>query len=442
MQENIWKSLADREREARRLESELAEVCGILHATTGRMIELVAKVLATGAWEGVGIRSPEHWVAWKCGVSPGRARRLVAMARRLGDLPETRAALEAGEVSEDQAAVVCRHVPPTSDAEAAQLARNATVSQLRRVLGSYVWEEEAAAKAAPPPEPGPAAEPAPEPPPEPRRVSFGYTDEGSWRLSAELASDEGALWERALSQARISVGEPSSWPDAFVAVAERSLHGRRPRPDRDRTTVLLHVEAEGPRGHLHLGPGVPAGLRRFLSCDARVRIVREKDGKPLSVGRSTRTVPDATRIAVEERDRGCRVPGCPRTKWLHVHHVVHWEDGGTTDLANLAALCSTHHRLHHRGGLRIEGDASRPDGLLFTDHHGRLLTPAARPRPPGDDSAAPTGHWVPPTGERLDGRWVVLVPPAAAGPAGPRVAASEAAGAPARSFTSAANDTS
>jgi len=22
-------------------------------------------------------------------------------------------------------------------------------------------------------------------------------------------------------------------------------------------------------------------------------------------------------------------------KWLHVHHVVHWEDGGATDTSNL-----------------------------------------------------------------------------------------------------------
>jgi len=41
-------------------------------------------------------------VAWKCGVSPARARRLVLLARRLGELPETRSALEAGELCEDQ----------------------------------------------------------------------------------------------------------------------------------------------------------------------------------------------------------------------------------------------------------------------------------------------------------------------------------------------------
>ncbi|MDQ6798093.1 MAG: HNH endonuclease, partial [Actinomycetota bacterium] len=50
--------------------------------------------------------------------------------------------------------------------------------------------------------------------------------------------------------------------------------------------------------------------------------------------------PNRTRLAIEERDGGCRVPGCDRTRWLHVHHVVHWEDGGATDTSNLMSLCS------------------------------------------------------------------------------------------------------
>ena len=103
----------------------------------------------------------------------------------MGELPETKAALEAGELSEDQVGVVCRHAPPGIDAEVAQLARSATVTQLRRVLGSYVYEEPVGEA---------RSEPAEE---ERRRVNFGHTDLGSWRLSAELPSDEGALVERA-----------------------------------------------------------------------------------------------------------------------------------------------------------------------------------------------------------------------------------------------------
>ena len=56
--------------EAMRLEAEVAQVCGVANATAGRLVTLIADVLATGSWEGADILSPAHWVGWKCGVSP------------------------------------------------------------------------------------------------------------------------------------------------------------------------------------------------------------------------------------------------------------------------------------------------------------------------------------------------------------------------------------
>ncbi len=31
----------------------------------------------------------------------------------------------------------------------------------------------------------------------------------------------------------------------------------------------------------------------------------------------------------------------------HAHHLIHWADGGTTELDNLALLCGHHHRIIH-----------------------------------------------------------------------------------------------
>ena len=123
------------------------------------------------------------------------------------------------------------------------------------------------------------------------------------------------------------------------------------------------------------------------------------------MGRAFRTVPDRTRITIEERDRGCRVPGCDRSRWLHVHHIRHWEDGGTTDTVNVIALRQHHHRLHHRGRLGITGNADDPDGVVFTDERGRTVVGCGRPIPPGD-RPVPPGSWAHPSGERLDMRWV------------------------------------
>ena len=411
---------SEREAVAERLEAEMAEVCGVRNAATGRLEGLIAQVLETGAWAGWGVRSAEHWVGWRCGVSPRRARSLVAMARRLGELPETRAAFEAGSLSEDQVGLVCRHAPAEIDAQVAELAQTTTVPQLARVLGKYSFKD-------PKPEPEPGEPPVP--PEEVRRVGFGSTETGTWRLSAELPADEGAVWERALTVMRddlFRAGEvergagPSpadvSWADAFVAIAEGFLATEATEhPNRDRALVLLHIRPDG-GAHLHLGPGLSDGIARYLSCDARVRAVVEADGKPVSVGRAFRVVPERTRVVVEDRDGGCRVPGCDRRRWLHVHHIVHWSDGGPTDTPNLLCLCQTHHRLHHRGRLGIEGDTDDPDGIVFTDERGRRLDHHGYPVPPGT-SPPPPGRWVPPSGEPLD-PWTIYFnepAPAAAG---------------------------
>ena len=261
-------------------------------------------------------------------------------------------------------------------------------------------------------------------------MSFGYDNDGSWHLSAELPPDEGALVERALAEARderFRAAQHDSgpgpapadvgWDDAFVAMADRSLRaGAESRPHRDRHLVLLHVGTDNQgqtAGHLHLGPGLSEGLRRFVGCDARIRPVFEAGGKPVSVGRAFRTVPERTRIVVEERDRGCRVPGCDHSRWLHVHHVAHWEDGGPSDTHNLIALCPAHHRQHHLGKLGIEGNADDPAGMVFTDKRGRRLPPCGRPEPPGVDLHAAAGQlgievgtWSHPTGEAFDPYWV------------------------------------
>jgi hypothetical protein len=390
--------VGERTAEAERLEVEMAEVCGILHASTAWLVRLIGRVLETEAWHGFGIRTAEQWVAWRCGVSPRRARVLVTMARRLGDLPETRAAFESGELGEDSVGLICGLAPTEVDADVAELAKNTTVTQLRRVLTEYrqtdETEDELQAEAQ-------------------RSVSFGSTDTGTWRLSAELPADEGAVWEKALTEARdelFKAGEagpgpgPSpadvSWADAFVAVAERSLAAVAvAHPHRDRTMVLLHVGTTG--GHLHLGPGVSEGLRRYIGCDSRVRPVFEEAGRAVSVGRAFRTVPDRTRVVIEDRDRGCRVPGCDRSRWLHVHHIQHWEDGGATDTPNLLCLCQHHHRLHHQGKLGIEGNGDDPKGVVFTDERGRVLESCGKPAPFGA-RPAPAGNWTAPAGEPLD----------------------------------------
>ena len=59
-------------------EQELASLCGGLNASYARLVAIVAQALVDESWAGGGIRSPEHWLTLRAGLSPFRARAVLA----------------------------------------------------------------------------------------------------------------------------------------------------------------------------------------------------------------------------------------------------------------------------------------------------------------------------------------------------------------------------
>ncbi|MFF0269144.1 DUF222 domain-containing protein [Kribbella sp. NPDC004536] len=89
--------------------------------------------------------------------------------------------------------------------------------------------------------------------------------------------------------------------------------------------------------------GLSAAAIRRLACDANViPIVLGSNSEPLDVGRCERLVTKPIRRALNARDRGCIVCGAPPVM-CDAHHVIHWLDGGSTTITNLALLCRRHH---------------------------------------------------------------------------------------------------
>ena len=105
------------------------------------------------------------------------------------------------------------------------------------------------------------------------------------------------------------------------------------------------------------GARISAARARWLACDGSIsRIVMGPEGVPLDLGRDHRVVTPGLRKAVVRRDRTCVFAGCGAPHhWADVHHLVHWINGGETNLANSALLCERHHtKVHH--GFRVQRD--------------------------------------------------------------------------------------
>ncbi|KUH71192.1 hypothetical protein AU184_26285 [Mycolicibacterium novocastrense] len=390
---------------------QLAELSGQRNAIDGRIVEIIAEIDRDGLWSTAeGVRSVKALVAWKLGMADATAKNVAAIAQRFDEFPRCTSQMRQGRLSLDQVGVIAQYAGAGSDEHYAQMASVATVNQLRFAI---------------------KLEPRPQPDHRdpPRGISKTVGEQATtYRIT--LPHLEAAALEAALQSHRDAlIGEHTAdhGPDTGADTHERrqlgDLRCRPPfptladafmrmvhsawdtevarRPHDQHTTAIVHLDLDKPAAWPHLGPVLCEAERRMLLCDTTCQVWLERHGQLIGSGRSTRVISRRLRRALEHRDRTCQVPGCWATRGLHAHHIVHWEDGGPTELHNLVLVCPYHHRMHHRGQIIITGPA---DQLLVTGSDGQPLDPGSLAHPP--TQPPPTVPPCPgPRGERAEWKW-------------------------------------
>lgn len=162
--------------------------------------------------------------------------------------------------------------------------------------------------------------------------------------------------------------------------ANRLLH------DGDDLTRFTQVR----EGMLDGGISVPQS--QAVACDADLlpAILGGPSGI-LDVGRDHRLVTPTIRAALAARDQGCVFPGCDQPPAAcDAHHLIPWQQGGTTSLVNLVLAGRHHHGIiepgdrpeHTRWHVRLRDDCV-PEVIppAHVDHarrpcvHQRFRTP-------------------------------------------------------------------
>jgi len=175
--------------------------------------------------------------------------------------------------------------------------------------------------------------------------------------------------------------------DALTAIAGFALAASSEEVALHRRPITVNVTIDLPTllglsenpGQLAGYGAIPASVARALASDGKWKrfITDPQTGALLDYGRETYQPPQALIDFLIARDRTCRFPGCRRSAALSdLDHAQSWEDGGTTSLDNLGALCRRHHQLKTHGGWAIE---SRADGsCTWTSPLGKIYQTPAR----------------------------------------------------------------
>jgi hypothetical protein len=316
-------------------------------------------------YEASGFVSLITWLRRTCRLMPGVAIQHVEVAKNLPSLPETSAAVAAGEIGFHHAAVIARSVTEIG-AEAVQRHETSLVDAARLLDPKYLTYKTRHLRYCEDPD-GTLADANDK---YGRRfLHLSQTWEGMWMIDGRL-DPEGGATVRAAFNALIPEWQPGvestysvRQADAFVELARQRLDagtlpdvaGQKPHLSITASVSTLLKEPGAPAADLEWSQPITADTARRVACDsAMTRVLLGPTSEPIDVGRCTRTVPPALRRALVVRDKGCRFPGCDRPPdWCDGHHLIHWIDGGETCLANTCLLCRRHHRFVHELGWQL-----------------------------------------------------------------------------------------
>lgn len=291
-------------------------------------------------------------VAAATGANPAAGSGMVGTARALRDLPAVAAAYRAGHLSGHHVHALCQSAERIDDfaqIEGALVDVAGTVepAELRRILTVLIGQSQ-------PDE----AERSHAKQRDKRGLNLSETPSGMFRLDGWLDALEG----RRLRDALIAFTDRRQPGDDRTTAARRAdalsdilaTVSANTRPlGVSQLTVLVDI-ANLPDGHqavLEDGHVLTRASYDLLACCATLAVLFGTSTAgtfvPLALGRSARRAVRGQWAALIARDRGCircgRAPG-----FCESHHVVHWKDGGATDVSNLVLLCSRcHHDLHH-----------------------------------------------------------------------------------------------
>ncbi|MGD0639000.1 MAG: HNH endonuclease signature motif containing protein, partial [Nitrososphaerales archaeon] len=347
----------------------------VKHLASSGILLAARRVEQTHTHEQDGHKRAGSWLATVTGESVGQAAGLLEAARSIEAHPEISEAFRSGKLSEAKAKEIAS-AADACPAEAANLVEAAETMELgalkrhcadtRSVRTSEddeaVYYEKMRQR---------------------RYCRIWKDPDGSGRLDARVTPDalavllsciepfEKQVFNEARRAGRIEP-QHAYMADALVYMAKAAIGGSGKESSGSETNsrdpqTLVRIRVDLPalkRGHREPGecceiPGigsVPVKAVREILGDSLLELVLTHGTDVTTVCSDSRYITRALRIALEERDQTCCVPGCEMSDPLEIdHYRTDYAKDGKTSLDNLARLCAYHHHQKTYRGWRLEG---------------------------------------------------------------------------------------
>lgn len=201
------------------------------------------------------------------------------------------------------------------------------------------------------------------------------------RISDTAISLQGPDEPRTLTQLRADV-----FADLLIdSVTPSGLgHGVRANVHVTVPVMTLLGHSEEPGSLEGYGPIDPDTARRLAGrAPSFTRLLTHPEtGCVLSVGRERYKVPKDLRRWLRVRDETCRFPGCNRgAVRCDLDHAKDWQYNGRSDHDNLAHLCPAHHALKHDSAWTVTHTQDATLDWVSPSGHQHSTEPATRIRP-------------------------------------------------------------
>ena len=185
--------------------------------------------------------------------------------------------------------------------------------------------------------------------------------------------------------------------EALVEALRRSVSAAQHVPTSPKAVLMLsmsypelvsEVNAAVVMGPVAAGALIAPDTIRKIACDSGIiPAVLGSDREVLDQGRLQRLFTTGQIRSLWLRDQHCTFGACTTpAAWCDAHHLVHWIDGGRTDVDNAALVCPRHHTIVHRD--RLAGFVTAT-GVSWDQRPGSYRPPDRSSDPPSDLSSEP-----------------------------------------------------